>query len=414
MGQFAAIHPECQFDPATESVVREEIAQILDHSSFRQSERCSKLLRYLVEISLVQDAVPLKERTIGNEVFGRPISYDTYSDPVVRNAASEIRKRLRQYHYESHVARKVRVELPNGRYLLNFEFVEPESKDPQGLLPHEAEAVINSMVEARGAEPRIPAMELMAEKENADIPKVRSKWMIALTSAAAMMVMAAMLFAAYRVGYLEKRAPNAFWAPIFANNARIVVSLGINKAEEAEHPGRHLLSFASVSAYGKVTSLLDSRERDFVMKPDASTSLDDLRNSTAILVGRPTNLWTSRLTSKLRFQAVIDPKSDVAYYVDTFHPETRWALPTGWETSPVDYGMVARIVSPMTGGTVIILSGLGAHGTAGAAEFVTQTRYRDLLSKTLGNSSQNVQMIVRVPVIGDCIGSPELVSSYTW
>ena len=100
MGQFVAIHPECQFDPVTESVVREEIAQILDHQSFRQSERCSKLLRYLVEISLVPDAVPLKERAIGHEVFGRPISYDTYSDPVVRNAASEIRKRLRQYQYE--------------------------------------------------------------------------------------------------------------------------------------------------------------------------------------------------------------------------------------------------------------------------------------------------------------------------
>jgi hypothetical protein len=412
MGQFVAIRPECQFDPVTESIVREEVAQILDHPSFRQSERCSKLLRYLVEISLVQDAVPLKERAIGHEVFGRPISYDTYSDPVVRNAASEIRKRLRQYHYESPFAHRVRVELPNGRYLLQFEFVEPAAQNAPLLVL--SEPAVNSVSETRESAPKASVIELVAPPEGPIRTEVRSKWSIALVSTAAILVVGALLFAAYRIGASEKHKPNAFWAPIFSNNARIVVSLGINKSEEAVHPERLLLSFANVSAYGKVTSLLDSHEREFVMKPDASTSLDDLRDSTAILIGRPTNLWTSRLSSKLRFQAVTDPSSNALYYVDTFHPETRWALPTEWETSPVDYGMVARIVSPTTGGTVIILSGLGSHGTAGAAEFVTQSRYRDLLLKTLGNSSQNVQMIVRVPVIGDCIGSPELVSTYTW
>jgi hypothetical protein len=143
MGQFVAIRPECQFDPVIESVVREEVAQILHHPSFRQSERCSKVLRYLVEISLMQGGVPLKERMIGQEVFGRPISYDTYSDPVVRNATSEIRKRLRQYHYESPFAHKVRIELPNGRYLLHFEFVEPEVK--AALLSVRPELVVNSV-----------------------------------------------------------------------------------------------------------------------------------------------------------------------------------------------------------------------------------------------------------------------------
>jgi hypothetical protein len=308
------------------------------------------------------------------------------------------------------------VELPNGRYLLHFEFVEPEAENTPVVELHEL--VSNSVGEVREADQLDPVVELIAMPESPVSAKiygrVRSKWTNVLMSVAAVLIIGTLLLAAYRAGSSEKRTPNAFWEPIFANNERVVVSLGVNKAEQAVHPDQLLLTFANVSAYGKVTALLESHERDFMMKPDASTSLDDLRDSTAILIGRPTNLWTSRLASKLRFQAVTDPSSNSLYYVDSYHPETRWALPTGWQTSPVDYGMVARIVSPMTGGTVIILSGIGAHGTAGAAEFVTQERYRDLLRKTLGKGLQNVQMIVRIPVIGDCIGSPELVSSYTW
>jgi hypothetical protein len=76
MGQFVAIRPECQFDPATESVVREAVAQIL-------------------------------------------------------------------HHYEYPFAHKVRIELPDGRYLLHFEFVEPEVK--AALLSVRPEAVTNSV-----------------------------------------------------------------------------------------------------------------------------------------------------------------------------------------------------------------------------------------------------------------------------
>ena len=72
--------------------VRKELAAILAHPSFRSSDRCSRLLRYVVESALTTHQHRLKERTIGHEVFGRPLSYETSSDPVVRNAASEMRR----------------------------------------------------------------------------------------------------------------------------------------------------------------------------------------------------------------------------------------------------------------------------------------------------------------------------------
>jgi hypothetical protein len=39
---------------------------------------------------------PLKERTLGVEVFGRRADYDTNQDPMVRASAAEIRKPIAQ------------------------------------------------------------------------------------------------------------------------------------------------------------------------------------------------------------------------------------------------------------------------------------------------------------------------------
>jgi hypothetical protein len=62
------------------------------------------------------------ERQIGHEVFGREISYDTAADPVVRNAASETRKRLKQYDAERGSAEPVHIFWHLGRTLSIFDF----------------------------------------------------------------------------------------------------------------------------------------------------------------------------------------------------------------------------------------------------------------------------------------------------
>src|SRR5215831_19522227 len=102
---------EVTLSPAQEEAVRRELANILQHGCFKASDRCSKLLRYLVEVGLSGQEHRLKERTIGHEVFGRSPSYETSSDPVVRNAASELRRRLLQYHHETAAKSPVSINL---------------------------------------------------------------------------------------------------------------------------------------------------------------------------------------------------------------------------------------------------------------------------------------------------------------
>src|SRR5207237_881398 len=69
-------------------------------------------------------AEPLKERTLGIEVFGREPDYDTNLDPVVRTTAVEIRKRIAQYYHEPGHDSEIRIDFPAGSYLPEFRMPE--------------------------------------------------------------------------------------------------------------------------------------------------------------------------------------------------------------------------------------------------------------------------------------------------
>ena len=84
-----------RFHALTITTALDEILSSVPFTSSRQSQ---KLLRYLVEKSLIEDDDSLKERVIGVEVFGRPSDYNTGDDPIVRARVGEVRKRLAQYY----------------------------------------------------------------------------------------------------------------------------------------------------------------------------------------------------------------------------------------------------------------------------------------------------------------------------
>lgn len=101
-------------------VIRSELERLLRSDQFKNSKRCMTLLNYLVEESLAGHGDELKERLIGVHVFGRKPDYDASADPVVRNAAIELRKRLAQFYDESGGNSGVRIELHSGTYRPGF------------------------------------------------------------------------------------------------------------------------------------------------------------------------------------------------------------------------------------------------------------------------------------------------------
>jgi len=109
--------------PEQVSLVRGHLEKILASPVFAGSRRTQDFLRLIVSHALDGDVDNLRERMIGAEMFGRPVSYDTGSDSVVRVRASEVRKKLAQYYSKSSQAKsEVRIELPSGSYVPRFHF----------------------------------------------------------------------------------------------------------------------------------------------------------------------------------------------------------------------------------------------------------------------------------------------------
>src|SRR5580693_8038734 len=115
--------------PTPEQVVliRQHLQQVLASHAFAGSKRTQDFLELIVSHALEGEFDQLRERMIGAEMFGRPVSYDTGSDSVVRVKASEVRKKLAHYYGELLGKRPaVRIELPSGCYVPKFHFEAQE------------------------------------------------------------------------------------------------------------------------------------------------------------------------------------------------------------------------------------------------------------------------------------------------
>jgi hypothetical protein len=112
-------------------LVRAELNRLLESDQFKNSRRCRTLLSYVVEETIAGRSDQLKERMVGINVFGRDPDYETAEDPVVRNAAIEVRKRLAQFYVESGNGTSLRIDLHPGTYVPEFRPTRENSENLQ-------------------------------------------------------------------------------------------------------------------------------------------------------------------------------------------------------------------------------------------------------------------------------------------
>src|SRR5215470_9769266 len=91
---FAKISEAVKHEPE----IRTHLDEILRGAAFKGSHRSQVFLQHIVEQALHGDAADLRERSIGMTLFGRPATYDTADDAIVRVTASDVRKRLLQHY----------------------------------------------------------------------------------------------------------------------------------------------------------------------------------------------------------------------------------------------------------------------------------------------------------------------------
>ena len=334
---------------------------------------------------------PLKERTLGIEVFGRAPDYDTNLDPVVRTTAVEIRKRIAQYYHEEGHQNEIRIDFPAGSYL-------PEFRMP------EKPAVL--------AEP--PA-------------ETRSKPVRPITVALGLVAFAAVVF----LGALwiprpweSQSALDRFWAPVLSSPDPVSVYIGgyatdTPPVNTIDLQNSEKVAFADATALARVTSLLVSHNRPYRLRFQMSSKLEDLRDGPAVLIGAFNNSFTLRLTGPLRFSFLRNPETIVNRIQDRNDPQNpKWSddMTAPYQNLKQDYAIVSRVVDPTTGRVVVTASGLAKFGTEAAGEFLTSRPALEEMAKSApkGWDRKNMQIVIGTDTVGRSAGPPHVLATYFW
>jgi hypothetical protein len=403
-------------------LIREQLDRLLAHPLFANSKRYPALLGYVVEQTLLGTSADLKERSIGIEVFGRSPSYDANADPVVRITAGEVRKRLSQYYYDSSHNGELVIELPIGSYVPVFRTVEAPPEIAPAADP-----------EASGPSALLPELPLAPRQG-------RLRWL--LITALVMLSGAVGLGIGMRYHPVVPPPPpsnfDRFWEPVTSSANPATFCLGepaknldeasINDFEapvippvpEKLYVRLHYsgnLALADVITLTRTAAALESGHKTFRVVPASEASFSELREGPIVLIGAFDNIWTLRITQKLRFG--FESKDGVALLVDRKSQQTTawataWDLP--YQKLARDYAIVARIHDSTTGQPVIIAAGISEEGTEAAGEILYNPVYLDsLLAKAPPDWEQkNMEAVIETQVIQGHSGPPNILAVETW
>ncbi|HWE84905.1 MAG TPA: hypothetical protein VG267_08165 [Terracidiphilus sp.] len=405
--------------------IREQLNRLLAHPLFANSKRYPALLAYAVEQTLLGHASELKERSIGVEVFGKTPTYDTNADPVVRITAGEVRKRLTQYYYDPSHRGELSIELPTGSYIPFFREAERMPELPVTELAPEA-------LQA-AAEPLAPGPGRLW----------RMRWKLATGTGLVVVLAAATgLMAGWRFHTDPPPPPPSnielFWEPVTGSVNPTTFCLGepaknldvgsINSFDTPVNSSKpeplyfrlHYsgnLALADVITLTRTVAALASRHKAFRVVPASEATFAQLREGPVVLIGAFDNIWTLRVTQKLRFG--FESKDGVALLVDrNSSSKTTWA--TAWDLPyqklSRDYAIVARIHDQTTGQPVIIAAGISEEGTEAAGEILYNPEYLDSLIARAPHDwmDKNMEAVIETQVIEGHPGPPNILAVETW
>jgi len=117
MARFAI--PKRTVSAPSEIEIRRHLARITASKEFSSATRLHQFLAFVVEQRL-KGATSIKETELAIEVFGRRTTFDPTGDAVVRVAASNLRRRLRDYYLGTGQNDRVVIDLPRGCYVPEF------------------------------------------------------------------------------------------------------------------------------------------------------------------------------------------------------------------------------------------------------------------------------------------------------
>ena len=393
--------------------VRKQLERLLENPYFSHSKRFPTFLRFVVEQTLAGVAEKIKERSLGIEIFGRDADYDTASDPIVRVTAAEIRKRVAQYYQDESHRDELRILLPSGSYI------------PQFRWPKESEEIALPDEGPDELEPGTQSSPSVAHRQR------HSSLVLALTCVLAGLISVGgvLIWQAY-----HRSAFDFFWQPVLKSRDPVLLCIAdqlqyssIVLRDAAEPTRQVLLSdkltaivVDDVYATVKVAGILQSSGKQYTVKGEGATNLEDLRNGPTVSVGAFDNAWTLRLTRDLRFHFANDANMTKMSIVDSMAPsQSHWVVDRSVQMATHnyrDYAIVARFTDGNTGKLTVILAGISRGGTIAAGEFLTDPDDLAQLQRAAqaAGDKKNMEIVLSTETIDDKPGSPKMEAAYFW
>lgn len=434
----SATHPPGPISQAECEEISDQLARVLTSPWFRTSSRCSQLLRHVVELSIQGQAERLKERQIAVEAFHRKPTYDNNSDPVVRVAAGEVRKRLAQYYGAPENAGQIRIELPIGSYAPVFHLHGPAEAPPEAHPLSETPAA-TALEESHDGQELAAAFSESEQHAASPAPtRVHPVW---LGIAAGIILIAAAAGIWRALKPLPQSGFDTFWAPILSSPSPAIISVGDMRASDltfVPDPQRspHSEAFeiqipkdinkgiavepvGFVQAAAKVASVLGSRGKAFEVLDQSQTTFADFAGRPTVLIGAYDNDWAMGLTSGRRFEFKIDSTHRLGWISDRKKPGAELGPlnisspePSTYDT----YSIVMRDTGSVSRQHRVILASVGDEGTLAAAEFVSNPRYLDDFARHAPKdwTNKNIEILIQTRVIENVLGIPTVIDYNIW
>lgn len=427
--------------------ILEELQRVLDSTFFRSSKRSSQFLDFIVHYRLNNPSEPLKERTIGTTLFGRPADYATGDDSVVRVQAREVRRKLEKYYQFVPDEGSLRIELPLGSYLPDFITITPPEPSPaapdftprteQG--PHPVEPVV-------ATEPSLSPPDQFHKK-----PRSRRKYFLFGSVAALVCVLVAAWGGWIYSGSARNSTLREFWAPALAAKQPLLICL----AKPVLYRPSEKLYLRSEKWPGEFSHIVDRMNNPPNLKPNAvihwrdmeryydfgvaegdveaavnlsdflvrrgksnevrignGYDLEDIRSFPSVIIGAFSNPIAMQLISGLHF-SFMDGKKGIR--IQEAGPHGRSWHPRNGSTGE-DFGLVTRLRDSNTGQFTVLVAGTEASGSAAAAELVTDPHAlaRALRKAPKDWPQKNVQIVLSTSVTNYVTSPPKIIAVYVW
>ncbi len=416
-------------EPLDQEACWELLKRVAASTPLKRATRLQKLLLYVGQCSLKDGRDQVREQEIGTKVFGRPESYDTSIDNIVRTNVSDLRKRIGAYFNGEGQHEPVTMEIPRGSYLPVF----TRRREEAASIAEPTEAV------------HVP------EAEETLAPAVRQwgRWVaaVAITEAVVIVALTVGCLVLWNQRHSHERQLFAWsnspelaglWNPILREKGDVLMCAGGNvfswkaiyggkgagrgtnypgliaAGKEIEYP---YFSNTTVSSVAMLSSLIERAGGTPRFALAATTPLPRFQEHPIILLNAYNNQWTMRLAEPLRFHFAPDIAESEQSIVDRTRPGFSWKRdPNVPYSSADDYALVARFWDPTVDNWVLILAGIGRNGSEAAAEFVTNPQYLQMLRKQAGTdfTNRNIEAVLKLSVIEGKTGAPTIVAVHVW